>query len=358
MPGCTNPATVLAPLVRYSHVATVAVVLAAGSGAVGAQETSVEAFTLPTPAERIMPTYPAGQLRVGGEGLVLVDFMIDTEGRPFDPVVLESTGDASFHEAAIDALLASRYEPARLGSEAIVGSSRTLYRFDMAVESRGASPEFVSGYRVVQRSLERGERADIEDALARLEKLGARNHYEYAFLGLARYSHARQFGTELEQMEHLRQALSISTTPDDPLYLEEDLVTELRRALLPLQLKHNYFAEAVDTYELMQASGDADGVATYAPAIDAVAKLRADATEYAIPLALDASGSRTLDLFKRNFALTGGEGDLTEVVLRCERRHLAFRIERDLSYAMQPEWGDCSLQILGDAGAKFFLLQH
>ena len=204
----------------------------------------------------------------------------------------------------------------------------------------------------------RDDRDDIEDSLARLENLGARNHYEYAFLGLARYSHAQLYGTEPEQIRHLRQALSISSSPEDPIYLGDELVRELRRALLPLQLRSNYFPEAIETFGLMEDGGDDEGAANFRDVIETVKAIRLDDTEYLMPLSINESGSRSLQLFKHNFALTGGEGRLVEVVLRCEMKYVAFQVERDVSYDVPPEWGDCSIQIVGDAGAEFFLLQH
>ncbi|MDX1561953.1 MAG: energy transducer TonB, partial [Gammaproteobacteria bacterium] len=324
-----------------------------------AQQVEVETFTVPRPVERAVPDYPGSQAMRGGEGLVFVDFMVGTDGKAFDPVVVESSGDEDFHEAALEALSESTFEPATLSGEPIVGSMRVLYRFDMEGDfGEGASPAFVSAFRRLQRALEEQDSEEIEARLARLESLETRNHYEYAFLGLARYSHAVLYGTPRQRLDHLRQALSVSWSPEDRLYLDEDLVRDLRRAQLSLMLQLNFFAEAIKTFELMQENEDAEGIAAFRDVIATVEALKHDDSEYFIPLELDESGSASVLLFKNRFALTEGEGDLAEAVLRCERQYVAFQVERDISYDVPGDWGECSLQILGDSSANFFLMQH
>lgn len=330
------------------------------AGAALGQETAIQTFTVPHSINLVEPRYPVSQITSGGEGLVLVNFMVDTDGQAFDPVIVESTGDEVFHQAAINALLDSEFEPAKLEGEPIVGSHSLLVRFELETDAPGATNEFASAYRYFQRALreEEPEREKIETAFSRLEQFGARNHYEHAYLNLARYSYAQLYGTDLEQIRHLRRALSLSTSPRDPVYLDDEIIWELRRALFPLQVENNYFAEALETHELMVESGDEAGAASFQPVVDAVNALRQDDTEYFVPLTLDDAGSTSLQLFKSSFALIDGEGDLNEIKLRCEREYVAFQVERDVAYSLPDDAGDCSIEIIGDAGADFFLLQQ
>lgn len=271
-----------------------------------AQPTEVETFTIPRPEQLVVPIYPMRQMMSGEEGMVSVSFMVDTDGKVFDPVIVDSTGDVNFHRAALLALRQSEFSPAMLDDEPIIGSSQQVYRFNLEASANGFSvtARFNSVYTRFQRAAIEGNREELEEALEDLEKVGAANHYESAFLSLARYTYAGLFGSELEQIKHIGHALSLSSSPDDPQYLEPGMVRNLRRALLPLQIRNNYFAEAVDT-----------------------------------------------------FAMIGGEGDLDEIVFRCEKHYVSFAIERDVAYDVPPEWGECEVQILGDKEANFLLLQ-
>lgn len=240
-----------------------------------------------------------------------------------------------------------------------MGSMTTRYWFALPPEFRSnASPEFVGAYRRFERDIADGDAKRIEGSLAALERIGAENLYEYAYLGLARYHNAVRIGSELEQLAHLRQVLPLADSPEDRLYLTGNIVTELRRAQLTLELRNRFYAEAIDTFGLMEESADTEGVAIFKAIIDELEAVRFDDSEYTIPLDLDDQGNVGLRLFKRHFALLDGEGRLDEVELRCEKQFVAFAVERDVSYDVPTEWGECHIQIIGDARGSVDLLQH
>lgn len=337
---------------------SIALLILAAHGVLSAQEIEVQAFSTPRSIEAKLPLYPTRELVRGEEGLVRVDFMVNTDGTAFDPFVADHVGSEGFLEAALAALDETRFQPAMRGGEPIVGSASILYRFEMEEQSQGASETFSGLYRNFQRASRNEDGERMDDALANLERHGAKNRYENAFLDLARYQHALLFGSEIEQMQYLRGALSTSSMPDDPVYLDADVARELRRLLLPLQMRNNYFSEALDTYALMQAEGDEEAVSFFADAITKVKALEFDETEYSLPLRIGASGDVGVQLFKHSIAVTGGTGALIEMSLRCEQHYIAFEIERDIYYEVPDEWGDCSAQIVGDTGAEFVLLQR
>jgi TonB family protein len=332
--------------------------LAIGATGLSAQDVEVDSFTIPRPSELPAPTYPSRPLSYGGEGLVEITFMVGEDGKAFDPVISRYAGDEAFHDAALEALAKAEFVPAMQSGEPIVGSARLRYEFTLTEASSSASKSFTSLFGRFQRALQGDDRKKIDDLLALLEREGAANHYENAFLNLARYNYAVRFGDEREQLEYLDGALSEQVSVDDPVYLEADVVRELRRALLQLQLRTNRFPEALDTYALMQADGDDEAVAFFAEAIEAVHAVESDGTQYLIPLSLNAGGSAWIDLYKHHFALTGGAGGLSEAKLRCEKQYVAFAVERDIAYDVPSEWGKCTLEIVGDADASLALLQR
>lgn len=336
-----------------------AVVLIAGAAVSGvAQDLEVETYTVPRPVLATVPDYPAAAAQRGEEGSVTVYFMVGTDGRAFDPIVAATIGNGAFEAAALEALEESRFEPARRAGEPIVGSASQRYSFVLEGGVDSASAEFVLDYRGFQNALRSEDRERIDAALEQLERSGASNRYELAFIGLARYRYAARYGSPLEQMHYLGEALSGSAEESDPVYLDEDLVRELRRALLPLQLQHNDFPAALDTYSLMEVEGDEEGVAFFADTIGQVRAIEFDDTEFFVPLSIDDSGSAWVRLFKHNIAFVDGEGELAEAKLRCEQRYVAFAVEREVSYAVPSEWGDCSMELVGASGTNVFLMQH
>lgn len=67
----------------------------------------------PRPIKRTPPVYPFAMRSSGLRGDVVVEFVVDTEGRVKNPVVVR-TLNPGFNEAALEAMRGWRFEPARL----------------------------------------------------------------------------------------------------------------------------------------------------------------------------------------------------------------------------------------------------
>ncbi len=82
----------------------------------------------PTPKRMVAPAYPEQALLQEVEGRVIVCFNVDTRGRVFEPVVIEST-NAVFNAPVLKALARSRYEPARDDGKAVTSHSCRIFKF-------------------------------------------------------------------------------------------------------------------------------------------------------------------------------------------------------------------------------------
>lgn len=155
------------------------------------------------------PSYPYRPLQRGEEGMVEVHFMIDTEGRPFEIMVGDSMGDVSFHQESIKALTKFRFHPVEFKGSPVVTSSTYVFTYKLG-DNPGASRVFANLYRDLTQAIETGEQVLIEEALAKLDERGSRNHYEKVMLNLAYFDYARRYGTTRQQMDYLHGALSKS----------------------------------------------------------------------------------------------------------------------------------------------------
>jgi hypothetical protein len=110
-------------------------------------------------------------------------------------------------------------------------------------------------------AIEDESRADAASALNSLEEIGILNAYEDAYVNLARYTYALRYGDAITQIKYLRAALGESLSrPDFESCIEADAALAARRNLAQLQMKNAYFAEALDTLEMMRIKGDDEGV--------------------------------------------------------------------------------------------------
>ena len=65
------------------------------------------------PVETRAPVYPPRCLRRGIEGTVRVKVLVGEDGRPQEVTIGKSSGDSALDEAAMEAVRAWRFEPAR-----------------------------------------------------------------------------------------------------------------------------------------------------------------------------------------------------------------------------------------------------
>ncbi|MGI9012768.1 MAG: energy transducer TonB [Phycisphaerales bacterium] len=90
------------------------------TASLGAISTQAGGSHGPVAVHRPQPRYPESARRVGAEGVVLIEALIDAEGRVADVRVARSSGRASFDRAARTAVSRWRFEPARADGGAVV----------------------------------------------------------------------------------------------------------------------------------------------------------------------------------------------------------------------------------------------
>jgi TonB family protein len=324
-----------------------------GSG----EEGGIGLYEAPASISLTTPEYPFYAARDGQEGWVELNFMVGPDGKAYEVHVADHIGNEAFIDAARDALADSVFSPARIGDEAVHGSSKMMYRFVLTNAGGGARQLFARRYRSFMSTLEDESQSDAEAELAVLEDASIQNNYEYAYLNLARYSYALRYGTSLEQMDYLKKALGESVAnPGFESFLGEDAVAA-RRGLLQLQLRNQYFGEAMDTLELMRLREDEAGIDSFRNAFEQLAEFRNNDQAYGVSGQLGDNGSWFIELFKDGFFLVDLMGEVAELKLRCERRYVFFEFDSETQYNVSDGAGECSLEVIGDAGTTFTLVQ-
>jgi hypothetical protein len=98
-------------------------------------ETEEGSFPLPKPALMVLPRYPIQAIRHAEEGIAVVCFKVDAEGRIFEPRIVELS-DPIFKDPTLRALLRSSYVawPAGRGRPARPGCRTYRYRLTQVYE--------------------------------------------------------------------------------------------------------------------------------------------------------------------------------------------------------------------------------
>jgi protein TonB len=96
----------------------------------GSQQQGAPAKDLKT-ANRVDPTYPPASRRAGEQGTVRLKVLVDTNGRPSNVEVSQSSGFARLDEAAVQAVRKWRFEAATDGSKKIQAYTQVAVTFKL-----------------------------------------------------------------------------------------------------------------------------------------------------------------------------------------------------------------------------------
>ena len=86
----------------------------------------------PRPLNAPQPKFPEAAKRMGREGVVVLEFTVDVDGKAADIVVIkEEPKGFGFDEAAIEAIKKWRFTPAKRGDENVPMRVRQTIRFSL-----------------------------------------------------------------------------------------------------------------------------------------------------------------------------------------------------------------------------------
>jgi len=295
--------------------------------------------------------YPDSESSRGHEGWVRLDMMIDSQGKPYEVVVAESTGNEAFEYVAVRAAQNWKFDPATRDGTAIHGSFSLKVGFYMRDPAKGAAPKFVGAYRDLMKAIEAGDQARADGQLAKLE---ARNLYEDAYKNLASYHYHRKWGTQEQQLAALRGAIAGESVPR---YLPSDTFAGVLASLLGLEVRMQDYGSALKTWERLQPIAPRESLPAWQKTIDQIQALRSGDGTVRLAGAINRGTSWNGQLFKNRFEIALSSGQVSEIKLRCEKQYLFFPYEPGVRYTVETRGGSCSIELVGDPGTKFELVQ-
>jgi TonB family protein len=286
------------------------------------------------------------------EGWVDLHFMIDTSGKTYEIAVTDSTGDEAFRGAALKAAKKWHFEPATFAGEPTETGYHLRLYFAHTYD-RSARPQLMRAYKAAVAAIDAGDRPRAEAAL---ENLVVHNLYEDAFASFAKYQFEAKWGTEAGQISALRRALATARWPQTR---PRDLFATATQALLMLELRAKDFSSALYSWDSLKALKPEQARASgLQPKIDDVIALRKDDRAYSVQGEIAANMSSWFySLYKHRFQVVVASGRVSEIKLRCDRHYVSFGYDATLYYRIAEQYGDCGLELVGDPGTSFELIQ-
>lgn len=320
------------------------------TGLTSTDPVALEVFQAPQKKKLGPPTYPSMERMNYRDGWVNLNFMIDREGKPYEIMVTDSTGNKALEQAAIDGAAKWSFEPATLNGEPVDAGYTVKVSFVLQ-ETNGANREFVKHYKEFMALAQAGDRAGAEVSL---QKLRVQNLYEDAYFGLAQYQFARQWGTKAGQLAGVKRAVALESTSR---FLPKQTFIGALELMLNLQIGEHDFSGALQTWEKLSKNADQDMLARWQKSIAEVEALRTDARSYDVEGAFGDTTSWYFQLYRNRFRIVVNAGHIAEIKLRCDKRYVFFKYQPELQYTISDKAGACNMELIGEPGTTFRLIQ-
>jgi TonB family protein len=295
--------------------------------------------------------YPLAEKRAGGEGWVELNMMIDPKGKPYEIMVVDSSGNPEFEKAAMKATGLASFEPARRGRTPIDSSYTWTITFRMDRPDKGASADFVSAYKQAASAI---EAANKDEAEGQLDRMHPRNLYEDAFRHYIEFQYHRKWGTSEQQQVDLKRAVAGQKKPE---FLPEDIFKAALIQLFNLEVRARDYGGALDVWKTLEPLARAELRDQLQHAVDQIHAVQVGSD----PVRMSASIGRNSDwhgeLFRNRFSIEVRSGSVSEVKLRCEKQYLFFKWQADIQYSIGSKADRCSIEVVGDPGTTFDLVQ-
>jgi TonB family protein len=313
-----------------------------------------------TPVTQAAPAYPSSQVDTGQEGWVRMHFVVTPEGQAADPIIIDSSGGASFEDEARKALADWRFEPPASGNED--AHNLVNIRSEVRGSRDSATKRFRRDHERIVLNLVHEQNEDARENVDELFESGGFNTYEATMLWLMVGRVQGVENNDLGKLESYRRALAVSTR--STLRVENKL--GLLEKIFQLEDQFGQYAAALQTFRMLKAtSGKREinqDLSARAAEIQALADSDADLTaQAAVYNPCDCEAGTPLWYYKpvrRTFSFANLSGNVTRFEARCESHRVQAAVETGKEWTLAPEWGSCRVFVFGDDGATFEFVEH
>ena len=309
------------------------------------------------PVARPAPDYPFAELRRGRQGWVELSYVVTSDGAVIDPVVEASSGSKPFERAAKEAVMRFEYEPARVNGEA-VQQCKTKVRVAFALDGaqEAVSREFNGMYRLIDRSLDRG---DVEKAKKRLASLDQSEGLTIAERSWLWAMHARIAGLEGNSETQLR---AIQRAAPGSQWIPDQLSIGLLKTKASLELDKGDYSSALETYSKLKSiegadTAQLDKVVAQIDALVASDKLFFKEARIGEDACESCEGQWRYRPLRRSIEIADLRGSLDRLEVRCDWQRFVDDAREGVAWSIPEAWGDCSVVVLGEPGSTFKLFE-
>ena len=306
------------------------------------------------------PDYPSNEIRNDTEAWVIVSYTIAPDGTVQDAKVTDSVGPQTLRQRALAAVNSMHFVPATLNGVPASQNRSTQVAFFIAYPTPGARPEVVSAYKKAYARLKQGDPQTAIDLLEPMQKEEHLNFYERAMMsdlaGLARL--------KLGQIDLAQREFSHAVWSDGK-YLGKSTMPATYLGLIQTEVQLGHFAEAHEDLEKMTkvvpATNESlqEAKATVANIDAALAKPGAISipAHISVPEHADEEAVWRHKPSRKTIAFNDLKGKLDRFEIRCDTTTVKGKVETEYEYTLPTSWNKCWLNVYGEPGASFTLVE-
>lgn len=303
--------------------------------------------------ERKKIKYPLNAAKNGQEGWVIINFVINEEGRVIDPFIQESSGIREFEKESLKSIKKWQYKPATRNGQPIEQSNLTV-KFDFNINGViGVSGKFHRRYTSLIKAIKKN---DLTKAKGKLDKLYNNkfwNYTESSFYWLADATYAKAIKDARRELISIKKALAVENVQ-----INQTSISYLLFRQFILNLNNTNFAEAVHSFEqLKEKSNDQKLITQLQPHFDRVISL-IEGNEPLVRFAsLNSKGQLFHDLSRSNFSVAVDKGNLLSIEIRCDNKRSIYDYKPDRVWKIPEQWGECKTIFSGDKGTDIDIIE-
>ena len=189
-------------------------------------------------------------------------------------------------------------------------------------------------------------------------KLRYRTYFSDMRISMALHRFASRYGTPENQLRALQKTDMYSGVKwGDEAILNEDSELTIKTGVLKLLFELGLLGEAISYYE-SNINKHSDLSSMFAEAMEQ-AKLTRDSDQILEQnFRIGSSGVKHFELYKRSIVFDRVQGAIEKIKFRCERRFFEVEFQADTQLEIPSSWGECFVELIGDAGSSVSMLQQ
>jgi TonB family protein len=306
--------------------------------------------------------YPDSLAAESREGWVDLRFTMKPDGSFTDIEIISAFGEPYFAQTAKEAITSCRYErPELIGPPGFeYRNLRTRYYFRLANDNKGSTEKVYKKINESKKLMDEGKIDESEEILNDAEK-ESRKLYEYSHIMIRRAFISAARGNNNLSLSYL---YGISKNKS---FIEKKEFAQLLRMRLTLEVMEGQYVLAEKTAaEMAERPRDGDDklLAQLALLKQTVTSGKPVSVNGQIPVNCHPAFCDTnrpewfYAPYNRTVSLADIQGQLDDVILRCDRKTAIFKAEAGITWTIPKSWGECKVHVVGKPGATFKLIDE